>query len=331
MSFSDFMHGVLGFLGATKDYPGLGPFWGAIFGSMLSAGVVGGVVHARTKRHQEAVALFEFDKRFHDLADFAHRLSLQYRGAQGDQAEVARAEGALAEAASRYDNLLTGKRPEEQDVVRGQRREAEASLTLAETELQRQTLLLEKGFTTRQNYDQANSMMRQLRSHVASLTAQEKVGDLAARPDEISAAKASVDQNEANLEQARKRLDDLMPAAPEDGLIENTFFNVGEWVPAGTPVVSLLPPTRVKLRFFVPEEDIVRAKTGDVVSFTCDSCPADLKARIIYVSPRSEFTPPVIYSQSARTKLVFLIEARPEETRTLLPPGLPVAVAPLAR
>jgi HlyD family secretion protein len=247
------------------------------------------------------------------------------------QAEVARAAGALAESKSRYENLLTGKRPEEQDVVRGQKREAEASLALAEIELQRQTQLLEKGITTRQNYDQANSQVRQLRSRVASLSAQEKVGDLAARPDEIAAAKATVDQNQANLDQARKRLDDLMPAAPEDGLIENTFFNTGEWVPAGTPVVSLLPAFRVKLRFFVPEEDVARMQMGQMVSFTCDSCPPDLKARIIYISPRSEFTPPVIYSQSARTKLVFLIEARPEPTQTRLSPGLPVTVAPFAR
>jgi HlyD family secretion protein len=247
------------------------------------------------------------------------------------QAEVARAEGALAESKSRYENLLKGKRQEEQDVVRGQRREAEASLALAETELQRQTQLLEKGFTTRQTYDQAQSQVRQLRQRIASLTAQEKVGDLAARPDEIAAAKATVDQNQANLDQARKRLDDLMPGAPEDGLIENTFFNTGEWVPAGTPVVSLLPPFRVKLRFFVPEEDVARAQMGQTVSFTCDSCPPDLKARIIYISPRSEFTPPVIYSQTARTKLVFMIEARPEPTQTKLPPGLPVTVAPLAK
>ena len=140
------------------------------------------------------------------------------------------------------------------------------------------------------------------------------MNELAARPDEIAAAKAMVDQNQANLDQARKRLDDLMPVAPEDGLIENTFFNVGEWVPAGTPVVSLLPPYRVKLRFFVPEEDAAHAQMGQAVSFTCDSCPPDLKAHIIYVSPRAEYTPPVIYSQTARTKLVFLIEARPDPT-----------------
>jgi HlyD family secretion protein len=244
------------------------------------------------------------------------------------KAEVARSEAALAESKSRYENLLTGKRQEEQDVVRGQRRETEAALAMAETELKRQTDLLARGFATRQTYEQAESQARQLRSRANSLAAQERVGDLAARPDEILAAKAMVGQNQANLDQARKRLDDLMPGAPEDAMVENTFFNVGEWVPAGTPVVSLLPRQRVKLRFFVPEADVALAKMGALVSFTCDTCPPDLKATIIYISPRAEFTPPVIYSQTARTKLVFLIEARPEPTQVLLPPGLPVTVAP---
>jgi HlyD family secretion protein len=116
--------------------------------------------------------------------------------------------------------------------------------------------------------------------------------------------------------------------APEDALVENTFFNVGEWVPAGSPVVSLLPAFRVKLRFFVPEEDVAQAKIGKPVHFTCDACPPGLKATITYVSPRAEFTPPVIYSQSARTKLVFLVEARPEPAQAPLSPGLPVAVEP---
>ncbi len=212
-----------------------------------------------------------------------------------------------------------------------QRRETEAALVQAEIELKRQTELVAKGYSTRKDYEQAESQARQLRSRAASLAAQERVNELAARPDEIAAAKSMVDQNQANLDQAKKRLDDLMPVAPEDGLIENTFFNIGEWVPAGTPVVSLLPPFRVKLRFYVPEEDLAYAKMSQPVSFTCDSCPPDLKARIIYISPRSEFTPPVIYSQTARTKLVFLVEARPEPTQAKLSPGMPVTVAPLPR
>lgn len=247
------------------------------------------------------------------------------------RAEIARTEAALAEAEARYENLLKGKRPEEQDVVRAQRRENDAALAQAETEFKRQTELLAKGVGTRKDYEQAESMTRQLHSRAASLAAQERVGELAARPDEIAAAKAQVDQDRANLAQARKRLEDLMPVAPEDGLIENTFFNIGEWVPAGTPVVSLLPAYRVKLRFYVPQEDVAHAAMGAPVSFTCDGCPADLKAKIIYVSPRAEFTPPVIYSQTARSKLVFLIEARPEASQAQLSPGLPVTVAPFAR
>jgi HlyD family secretion protein len=245
------------------------------------------------------------------------------------KAEVARTEAALAEARSRLANLLTGKRQEEQDVVRAQRRENDAALAMAETEYKRQSDLLARGVSSRRDYDQAESNLRQLRSRAASLAAQEKVGDLAARPDEIEAARAQVEQGQANLEQARKKLEDQMPSAPEDALVENTFFNIGEWVPAGSPVVSLLPPFRVKLRFYVPEEEIVRARMGEEVSFSCDSCPKDLKANIIYVSPRAEYTPPVIYSQTARTKLVFLVEARPQPTKTPLPPGLPITVAPL--
>jgi HlyD family secretion protein len=246
------------------------------------------------------------------------------------KAEVAHAEAALAEAKARHENLLTGKRPEEQDVVRAQRHEIEASLALAETELKRQGDLLPRNFTTHQAYDQAQSQVFQLRARLASMAAQERVGDLAARQSEITAAAALIGQNEANLDQARKRLADLMPVAPEDALVENTFFNLGEWVPAGTPVVSLLPASRVKLRFFVPEEEVSKAAMGRPVSFTCDGCPADLTATIIYVSPRAEFTPPVIYSQTARTKLVFLIEARPQSVpaQVALAPGLPVTVAP---
>jgi HlyD family secretion protein len=242
------------------------------------------------------------------------------------QAEVARAEGLLAEAKSRYENLLTGKRPEEKAITSAQRRETEAALAMAETEYKRQSELLAKGVGTRKDYENAESTMLQLRMRQASLVAQEQVNDLPARPDEIDAAKAQIDQDQANLAQAKKRLDELMPVAPEDALVENTFYNVGEWVAAGSPVVSLLPPSRVKLRFFVPQDEIAQAQMGRTVFFTCDGCPRGLKASIIYVSPRAEFTPPVIYSETARTKLIFMIEARPDAGQTPLSPGLPVSV-----
>ena len=242
------------------------------------------------------------------------------------EAEVARATAALAEAQARHDNLLTGKRSEEQEVVRAQRQEVEASLAMAEADLKRQEDLLQRNFTSRQAYDQAESQVSRLRARLAALVAKEHAGDLGARSAEIDAAAALVDQGRANLARAQDRLAELAPVAPEDALIENTFFNVGEWVGAGSPVVSLLPDFRVKLRFFVPEEDMARAQPGEHVRFTCDRCPTDLTAKITYRSTRAEYAPPVIYSQTARTQLVFMIEARPVATRYSLPPGLPVTV-----
>ena len=151
------------------------------------------------------------------------------------RAEVARGEAMLAEAKARHENMLTGKRQEEQDVIRAQRREIEAALVQAEAELKRQTELVARNISTHQAFEQADSQVRQLKSRAASLAAQERVGDLAARQSEIAAAAALIEQSQANLAQAQKRLEDLMPVAPEDALVENTFFNVGEWVPAGSP------------------------------------------------------------------------------------------------
>ena len=246
------------------------------------------------------------------------------------EAEVARATAGLAEFQARHDNLMTGKRSDELDVIRAQRRELEASLVLAQNNLQRESDLLAHSVVSRQAYEQAVAHVAELRARVAALAARERAGGLAARDSEIAAAVAMIDQNQANLARAKNRLFDLMPVAPEDALVENTFFNVGEWVSGGSPVVSLLPERRVKLRFFVHEEDVARARPGRRVRFSCDGCPAGLTAVITYVAPRAEYTPPIIYSQSARAKLVFMVEARPDPTQVPLPPGLPVAVEPLA-
>uniref|UniRef100_UPI00054EC4B5 HlyD family efflux transporter periplasmic adaptor subunit n=1 Tax=Azospirillum brasilense TaxID=192 RepID=UPI00054EC4B5 len=138
-------------------------------------------------------------------------------------------------------------------------------------------------------------------------------------PEQIRAAENAVAQAEAALAQADKRLTELAPPAPEAALVEDTLFNPGEWVPAGAPVVSLLPPV------FVPELLMARVRPGDRVTVRCDGCPPGLSARVTYVAPRVEYTPPVIYSVGSREKLVVRVEARLEDGATLNP-GLPVDV-----
>jgi len=244
----------------------------------------------------------------------------------GAQAEVARLEASAAAAKATLENLRTGKREIEQEVVRAQRRETDAALVMAEKELARARDLTGRGVAAQSRLDQAQSQVDQLKAKAQQLKAQEAVGDLGARAREIEAAEANARAAEAALAESKVRLRDVAPVAPADGYVENTFYEVGEWVGSGQPVVSLLTTGRVKLRFFVPEGEVARAKPGGAVSFTCDGCNAERGATISYVSPRAEYTPPVIYSVTARAKLVFLVEARPAEGGEVLRPGLPVTV-----
>ncbi|MBC7483297.1 MAG: HlyD family secretion protein [Rhizobacter sp.] len=111
-------------------------------------------------------------------------------------------------------------------------------------------------------------------------------------------------------------------------MVEDTLFRVGEWVGAGTPVVNLLPPAALKVRFFVAEAQLPRLKPGDAVTLHCDGCAAPIEARIRFIARSAEFTPPVIYSREQRAKLVYLVEAWPAAAdSSRLRAGQPVDVA----
>jgi HlyD family secretion protein len=243
-------------------------------------------------------------------------------------AERARAEAAVFTAQAQLDNVLTGRRDPELDQIRAQRREAEASLALAKAELLRTLSLATTGTGSRMSLDQAQAAVSQYEARVAQFEAAERAGKLAGRGAEIEAARSKVKEAEASSEQAQARLVELSPASPVDAIVENTFFEVGEWVGAGQPVVSLLSPNAVTLRYFVPEAALAKSQPGTSIHFTCDGCGPEMTATITHVEASPEFTPPVIYSQSARAKLVFLVEARPDVIDPLLRPGLPVEVEP---
>ena len=98
---------------------------------------------------------------------------------------------------------------------------------------------------------------------------------------------------------------------------------------AGGPVVSLLPPANIFVRFFVPEPALSTIHQGDRVALSCDKCADGLTATISFIAPRAEFTPPLIYSESSKAKLVFIVEARPSREQAVrLNPGQPIEVRP---
>ena len=125
---------------------------------------------------------------------------------------------------------------------------------------------------------------------------------------------------------AEKRLADFETSAPAAGTIERIYRRPGEFAGVGDPVVALLPPENLKLKFFAPESLLSAMKIGAKISFSCDACAASQSATISFVAAEPQFTPPLIYSIKEREKLVFLIEARPDN-RDGLRPGLPVTIA----
>ena len=148
------------------------------------------------------------------------------------------------------------------------------------------------------------------------------------RKAQIAASRAEAEEAQGGQREVQIRVDQLSPAAPSNARVEDVFFQPGEWVSANQPVVTLLPDEKVKVRFFVPEKEVARYRPGRDVRFSCDACGGRLTATIRYVSPRPEFTPPIIYSRDSRDRLVFMVEAYPKRPANLQP-GLPVDVEPL--
>ena len=132
--------------------------------------------------------------------------------------------------------------------------------------------------------------------------------------------------SEARLNSSQTRLARRKVTSPGTGVVQQIYFRQGEMVPAGRPVLALLPPENIKLRFFLPESMVPKIAIGDTVGVSCDGCPADLTARVSFIAQTAEFTPPVIYSLEERSKLVFLVEARPEKP-TALRVGQPLSVS----
>jgi HlyD family secretion protein len=141
----------------------------------------------------------------------------------------------------------------------------------------------------------------------------------------LDAAVSALRVAEAHVNTSQTRLARRIGFAPVAGTVQQIYFREGETVPAQRPVLSIMPPGNMKLRFYVPESELPRLAIGDEVRVTCDNCATDLTARIYFISTMAEYTPPVIYSLDERSKLVYLIQARPARPDSLRV-GQPISV-----
>jgi len=234
---------------------------------------------------------------------------------------VAQAEAALAQAQAQLADLQVGKRPEEIAVLKAEVDMARAQATDAKRRYDRAADLFKRGTGTQADYDTASATLETANAQVGQAEANLAVGGLPARPETIKAADNQVKQAQSALGQARWRLSKRVLAAPSPGRINDVIRNPGDTAGPTAPVISMLPDGAIKLSVYVPERAFSSVKVGTLLNVHCDGCGPDVKARVSYVSPDPEFTPPVIYSLENRQKLVYLVEARPEGDAGLLQPG----------
>ena len=244
-------------------------------------------------------------------------------------AQVAEAQATYQRLTAIVEDNIKGKRPEELAALHAELDSAKASLKLSEIDLKRQADLIKSGYTSKSNLDSLTAQRDKNLALVAELNAQIKLAELGTRQDLLQASKEEALAAKAKLDQAQWRLDQktLILGTPHKARVEDIYFRLGEWVPAGTPVVKLQMLEFIKARFFIPEPMLPKIKLGQKIKLLCDGCQEDLFATVSFISDHVEFTPPVIFSEQNRERLVFMIEATPLPTQAVyLKAGQPIQI-----
>ncbi|ALP65471.1 HlyD family secretion protein [Paraburkholderia caribensis] len=244
-----------------------------------------------------------------------------------ETAALQQAQQQLAAARAQLADIQTGKRPPEIDVTRAQLAQAVANARKAALQLTRDEAQYRAGGIPKGQLDDTRAAADAANAQVRELTHEVQVARLPGRSQQLLAQTAQVEAAQAAVAQAQWKLDQKRVNAPARGRVYDTLYRVGEWVQAGSPVVQMLPPQNVKVRFFVPETVVGALAPGRALTVHCDGCASAIEAKITYVSNSAEYTPPVIYSNESRAKLVFMVEAHPSVgDAPRLHPGQPVSV-----
>jgi HlyD family secretion protein len=249
--------------------------------------------------------------------------------ADDERAAIAEASARLEQARAQLEDLRAARqRPAEIEALQAQRESARATVDFSRSELERYDRLFKRGVSSEARLDQARTAFRRDSSTLSEIERQIEAARLPAREHAIAAAESAVAAGNAALQRAQISLAERSVAAPRAGRVLDVIYRPGEIVPSGQPVLEILPPENVKVRFYVPETAVSGIRQGTTVAIACDACPPGLDGTVSYVASRSEFTPPVIFSRQERAKLVFLVEAKPTGAAppTALRPGLPVEV-----
>ena len=224
-------------------------------------------------------------------------------------------------------NLQSGERPEELNVVRAQLDRARSAARLAKSQLVKYQPLFASNVITRLEWEKIQDDYEQKNAQVKELIHQIKAKQLPARQEQITSQASLVDFSRLEQDKALWDLQQIVITAPQDAQVYDIIYRAGERPTAGSPIITLLPPDNIKVRFFIPEKQLSNMHVGMKVQILFDECKEPVMGAINYISPQVEYTPPVIYSTERREKLIYMAEAKPvQDQRHFIKLGQPVRI-----
>ena len=264
--------------------------------------------------------------------------------------EIAQAEASAEQAKARLDEMLAGSRPEELSAAEAMLRRAKAETERARLDAERYEGLYKKEIVSAQQYDLARTAYETALARQREAEEQFKLVKEGPRREQIEQARAAwsqaqerfllvkkgprretIDQARARLQQAKEalavaetRLGYATLASPLSGVVLSKNVEPGEFVAAGTPVVTVADLENVWLRAYINETDLGRVKVGQRVRVTADTYPGKrYEGRVSFIASQAEFTPRSVQTEKERVKLVYRVKVDIRNPNMELKPGMP--------
>ena len=241
-------------------------------------------------------------------------------------ADLQRQRAAAIDAMAQLKDIQAGARPEEIARAEADVRRAESELTLAQENRRRVEPLAAKGTVSAQRGDEVRAAETQAAKRLAAARQALRQLQNGARPETVAAARARVGQAEAGLASLQARAGELVLLAPTAGRVRGTWFEPGELVPPGRPVLTLADDTRPWVRVYVGQAVFAKLTPGARATAHLDVDGAAITGRVVSMTDKAEYTPRVALTEKERADLTFWVKIALDDATGRAKAGLPVTV-----
>jgi HlyD family secretion protein len=210
---------------------------------------------------------------------------------------------------AQYDLVKNGSRREDVTQAEEALQLAKVNLASYEDDMKRYLDLYQGGAIPEKQYLDAKTRVEAQQRQVAGAQAALDKLRNGSRPEDIQAGQAREDQARAQLAAIDKKIDDSHVLAPVDGVVTERGLELGEMVNVGTNVLTVSKTDLVKLKIYIPQDQLGRVKLGQEADLMIDTFKdKHYRGRVTYISPNAEFTPKNVQTKDDRVKLVFEVQ-----------------------